>query len=104
MDKRIEALKDFKSDSIRKREKQRLEKSVNDFLGTIDQLMDEFRSIISEHINQGEDNKQETQAAPVPATIEMTDEEYENEFGINDVVDQFMEAELRQKWDKQAES
>ena len=104
MDKRIEALKDFKSDAIRQREKQRLEKSVNDFLDTIDQLMDEFRSIISEHINQGEDSKQETQADPIPATIEMTDEEYENEFGINDVVDQFMEAELRQKWDKQAES
>ena len=104
MDSRFEALNNFKSEAIKQREKQRLEKSVDDFLDTIDQLMDEFRSIISEHINQSDASKQDTQPTPVSTTIEMTEQEYENEFGINDVVDQFMEAKLREKWDKQAES
>lgn len=98
MDARFERLKDYKSDAIKHREKQRLEKSVDDFLDTIDQLMDEFRSIIGEHISHSE--PQPSEPEPVSSTIEMTDEEYENEFGINDVVDQFMEAKMREKWAK----
>ena len=103
MDDRFERLKDYKNETIKQREKQRLEKSVDDFLDTIDQLMDEFRSIISEHISHSEGNKQSPEPyepEPIPQTVEMTDEEYENEFGINDVVDQFMEAKLREKWAK----
>lgn len=102
MDARFEKLESFKNETIKRRERQRLEKSVDDFLGTIDQLMDEFRSIISEHISHNDDTNQhrERQAEPPIETVEMTDEEYENEFGINDVVDQFMEAQLRDKWAK----
>ena len=102
MDERFERLKDYKSEAIKHREKQRLEKSVDDFLDTIDQLMDEFRSIISEHISHGQDKPAQADREPEPMhqTVEMTDEEYENEFGINDVVDQFMEAQLREKWAK----
>lgn len=108
MDKRFERLKSFKNESIKQREKQRLEKSVDDFLDTLDQLMDEFRSIISEHISHSKEkndalrqqNKtvQEQPKKEAKPTIEMTNEEYENEFGINDVVDQFMEAQLRERF------
>lgn len=102
MDERFERLKDYKSEAIKQREKQRLEKSVDDFLDTIDQLMDEFRSIISEHISHSEEKKRalEPEHHPISSTVEMTDEEYESEFGINDVVDQFMEAQLRERWAK----
>ena len=103
MDGRFERLKDYKNETIKQREKQRLEKSVDDFLNTIDQLVDEFRSIISEHISHSEETKrslEQPEPEPISPTIEMTDEEYENEFGINDVVDQFMEAQLREKWGK----
>ncbi len=109
MDKRFERLNSFKNESIKHREKQRLEKSVDDFLDTLDQLMDEFRSIISEHIShsqeksdalkQAQSRSAKTEPEPeLKPTIEMTDEEYENEFGINDVVDQFMEAQLRERF------
>lgn len=119
MDKRFERLKEFKSEAIKKREKQRLDKSVDDFLDTLDQLMDEFRSIISEHISHSKEKSEalkqdenksrkhqpepqtEHQEKPKPTpqtTREMSNEEYENEFGINDVVDQFMEAQLRDKF------
>ena len=108
MDKRFERLKAFKNETIKQREKRRLEKSVDDFLDTLDQLMDEFRSIISEHISHSKKKSEalkhtQTQdfspEQPKPRqTVEMTDEEYENEFGINDVVDQFMEAQLRERF------
>ncbi len=105
MDKRLERLNSFKNESIKHREKQRLEKSVDDFLDTLEQLMDEFRSIISEHISHSQEKsdvlgqaKNKAEKAEPEQTIKMTDEEYENEFGINDVVDQFMEAQFRERF------
>ncbi len=50
-DQRFERLEQYKSDEIRKREKQRLEKSIDNFLNTLDRLMDEFSNIINEHID-----------------------------------------------------
>jgi exonuclease VII large subunit len=50
-DQRYQRLEGYSSDAIREREKQRLEKSVNSFLSTLDSLMDEFSSIIHEHID-----------------------------------------------------
>jgi hypothetical protein len=50
-DGRFEKLDQFKSEEIRKRERKRLEKSVDDFLGTLDRLMGEFSNIINEHID-----------------------------------------------------
>ncbi len=50
-DKRFEKLEQYKSEEIRKRERIRLEKSVDDFLSTLDSLMDEFSNIINEHID-----------------------------------------------------
>ena len=104
MDARFERLKEFKNEAIKQREKIRLEKSVDDFLDTLDQLMDEFRSIISEHISHSAEKQQalkrdvQSTHKTEHQTVEMSNEEYENEFGVNDVVDQFMEAELRQKY------
>jgi hypothetical protein len=51
MDERFKRLDQFSSDSIRQREQARLEKSVDDFLTTLDSLMDEFRNIIHENIS-----------------------------------------------------
>lgn len=51
MDKRFQRLDQYSSDSIRQREQARLEKSVDDFLTTLDSLMDEFRNIIHENIS-----------------------------------------------------
>ena len=51
MDQRFEKMKDYKSEVIRQREHQRLERSVENFLETIDVLMTEFRNIINEHID-----------------------------------------------------
>ena len=52
-DERFTRLERYKSEEIRAREKQRLEKSIDGFLGTLDSLMDEFSSIIHEHIDHG---------------------------------------------------
>lgn len=51
MDERFKRLEQFSSESIRQREQVRLEKSVDDFLTTLDSLMDEFRNIIHENIS-----------------------------------------------------
>ncbi len=51
MDARFKRLDEFSSESIRQREQARLEKSVDDFLSTLDSLMDEFRNIIHENIS-----------------------------------------------------
>jgi len=50
-DQRFERLENYQSEEIRKRERMRLEKSVDDFLTTLDHLMDEFTQIIHEHID-----------------------------------------------------
>ncbi len=50
-DQRFENLQNYKSEEIRSREKERLEKSVNDFLSTLDLLMEEFTNIINEHVD-----------------------------------------------------
>ena len=52
-DQRFTRLEQYKSEEIRAREKQPLEKSIDGFLGTLDSLMDEFSSIIHEHIDHG---------------------------------------------------
>lgn len=51
MDQRFGRLDRFSNERIRAREQQRLEKSVDDFLDTVDHLMEEFRSIISENVD-----------------------------------------------------
>lgn len=51
MDERFQRIEKYHSLCIREREQQRLEKSVDDFLDTIDLLLEEFRSIVSENID-----------------------------------------------------
>lgn len=51
IDERFAKLEKFKSKTIREREEQRLNKSVDDFLNTLDQLVDEYKNIISEHVD-----------------------------------------------------
>jgi hypothetical protein len=53
-DQRFQRLDDYKSDDLKNRERLRLNKSVDDFLNTLDRLMDEFTSIINEHIDHQE--------------------------------------------------
>ncbi len=54
LDERFQKLNTFQTDYIREREQKRLEKSVDDFLDTVDQLMDEFRHIVSENVDPEE--------------------------------------------------
>jgi exonuclease VII large subunit len=54
MDDRFQKLETFKTPCIRRREQKRLEKSVDDFLDTLDQLMEEFRNIISENVDHND--------------------------------------------------
>ena len=51
LDRRLQRLEKYRSQAIREREEARLESSVDNFLATLDQLVDEYRSIISEHID-----------------------------------------------------
>lgn len=51
LDARFQRLEEFASPVIREREEQRLTKSVDDFLTTLDQLVDEYRNIIAEHVD-----------------------------------------------------
>ncbi|BBO79924.1 hypothetical protein DSCO28_04900 [Desulfosarcina ovata subsp. sediminis] len=51
IDLRFQKLEQYKTDYVREREKKRLEKSVDDFLDTLDQLMDEFRHIAQENVD-----------------------------------------------------
>jgi hypothetical protein len=51
IDLRFQKLDQYKTDYVREREKKRLEKSVDDFLDTLDQLMDEFRHIAQENVD-----------------------------------------------------
>ena len=51
MDERFNKLDQYNNDIIRDREKIRLEKSIEDFLNTLDCLIGEFRNIINEHID-----------------------------------------------------
>lgn len=51
MDQRFEHMKTYKSEVIRQREHQRLDRSVEHFIETLDVLMTEFRNIINEHID-----------------------------------------------------
>ncbi len=50
LDRRYVKLEKFKNARIREREEKRLDKSVDDFLDTLDQLVDEYRHIIAEHV------------------------------------------------------
>ena len=51
IDQRFQKLEQFSTDYIREREKKRLENSVDNFLDTLDQLMEEFRHIIHENVD-----------------------------------------------------
>ncbi|MBK8640374.1 MAG: hypothetical protein IPN92_19575 [Chromatiaceae bacterium] len=51
-DARYQRLAEIHSEHLRNREAARQEKSAADFLDTLDRLMDEFRSIISENIDR----------------------------------------------------
>ncbi len=53
-DQRFERLQRYSNEGIRQREKERLEKSVENFLTTIDRMMAEFNSIVTEHIDHTE--------------------------------------------------
>lgn len=55
LDARFGRLETFKNRVIREREEQRLNKSVDNFLSTLDQLTDEYRDIISEHVDLDKD-------------------------------------------------
>ncbi len=50
-DQRFERLDSYQHESIRQREKARIENSVDQFLTTIDRMMEEFINIVSEHID-----------------------------------------------------
>lgn len=103
MDKRFERLNDYKTESIKQREKIRLEKSVGDFLDTLDQLMDEFRSIIGENIEHGNNPQESTYREPIYSDSEeiVNHEDIEEvsydaaEEEVNDVVEQFMQASMK---------
>ncbi len=51
MDRRYERLEKYRSSVIRAREEKRLDSCINNFLDTMDRLMDEFRNIIEEHVD-----------------------------------------------------
>lgn len=51
MDSRFNNLQSLSTPILRDREQQRLERSVDQFLGTLDDLLAEFRSIISESVS-----------------------------------------------------
>ena len=51
VDERFDQLERYKAKCIREREQKRLEKSVDDFLDTLDQLMGEFRHIVNENVD-----------------------------------------------------
>jgi len=50
VDQQFQRIEHYKTKCIKEREQKRLEKSVDDFLETVEQLLDEFRSIVSENI------------------------------------------------------
>ena len=84
MDARLKNIERFSSKAIQQREQQRLEKSVDDFLTTLDSLMEEFRNIIHENINHHP--PEQPQAS---ATVAEEDEEDENDVS-DPVMDMFM--------------
>ncbi len=51
LDERLQRLDRYKSPVIREREEQRLSRSIDIFIATLDQLVEEYRSIISEQVN-----------------------------------------------------
>ncbi len=51
LDSRLERLERYRSRAIREREEQRLNNAVNTFLSTLDQLIDDYRAIISEQVD-----------------------------------------------------
>ncbi|HFQ90148.1 MAG TPA: hypothetical protein ENK27_08715 [Desulfobulbus sp.] len=51
LDNRLERLERYKSPVIREREEQRLNNAVTTFLATLDQLIDDYRAIISEQVD-----------------------------------------------------
>ncbi|MGV6817094.1 MAG: hypothetical protein ACWA44_07455, partial [Thiotrichales bacterium] len=50
IDQRLTRLEKYKSEVLREKEQLRLERSVDSFISMLDQLMEEFRQIISENV------------------------------------------------------
>ncbi len=53
-DQRFDRLERYRNERIRQREQERLDKSVENFLTTLDRMMAEFNSIVTEHIDHTE--------------------------------------------------
>lgn len=54
VDQRLSKLDSYKSDHLRNREQARLEKSIDDFMDTVDALMDNFKAIFNTQVNHQE--------------------------------------------------
>ncbi len=54
LDARFERLDKFKSPTIRKKEEQRIDRAVDTFLATLDELVEEYRAIITERVGHDE--------------------------------------------------
>lgn len=50
LDARFERLDKYKSPAIREKEEQRINRAVDTFVATLDQLIEEYRAIITEHV------------------------------------------------------
>jgi len=54
IDQQFHRIEQYKTKCIKEREQKRLERSVDDFLDTMEQLLGEFRSIVSENIGHNQ--------------------------------------------------
>ena len=72
-DARFERLEALKTKVVRQREQQRLERSIDDFLATLDGLMQEFRNLVAESVNHQPDNQlSESNSNEYPAYLNRT--------------------------------
>ncbi len=67
LDQRFENIARYRNETLRKREQQRLEKRMDDFLVTFDRLMMQFASILNEEIGCG--GQQPPAGAEIPQSI-----------------------------------
>lgn len=75
LDQRFKRLDRFSSDILRKREKQRLEKRLNDFLDVFDQLMENFAAILNEEIDHKSSDNGMSKAREEPIRLELDEDE-----------------------------
>lgn len=52
VDQRLQKLDSYHSDHLKQREQERLEKSIDDFMDTLDALMDDFKNIFYSHVGR----------------------------------------------------